>query len=78
MSCRWWPLAVLSTVLTQHGGQSGEHIFSGTDGKKRLSGWSKGHERMMRAVLEHWGDGSDGSGSERYEPARESARILTH
>lgn len=41
---------ILTTVLTQHGGQSGEHIFSGTDGKKRLSGWSKGHERMMRAI----------------------------
>jgi len=41
---------ILQTVLRQHCGQSGDHIFSGTDGKKRLAGWSKGHERMMRAI----------------------------
>jgi integrase len=41
---------ILQHVLTFHLGQSGEYIFSGTDGEKSLSGWTHGHERMMRAV----------------------------
>ncbi len=41
---------LLEYVLSHHHGQSGEHIFSGTDGKKRLSGWPKAHARMMRAI----------------------------
>ncbi len=41
---------ILDEVLTHHHGQSGEYIFSGTDGEKRLSGWTKGHARMMRAI----------------------------
>jgi len=41
---------ILERVLNVHQGQGGEHIFSGTDGKKPLSGWTHGHERMMRAV----------------------------
>ena len=41
---------ILHHVLTYHAGQSGDHIFSGTDGRKPLSGWSKGHARMMRAI----------------------------
>lgn len=46
------PLAVkiLEDVLIHHRGQRGEHIFSGTDGEKRLSGWTKGHARMLRAI----------------------------
>lgn len=46
------PLAVtiLEDVLTHHRGQRGEHVFSGTDGEKRLSGWTKGHARMLRAI----------------------------
>lgn len=46
------PAAVqlLQNVLTLHCGQQGEHILSGTDGKNRLSGWTKGHARMMRAI----------------------------
>jgi len=41
---------VLHDVLTYHHRKSGEYILSGTDGKKRLSGWTKGHARMMRAI----------------------------
>lgn len=46
------PLAVkiLDDAMTRHRGQSGDYIFSGTDGEKPLSGWTKAHERMMRAV----------------------------
>lgn len=46
------PLAVqlLEEVLVQHRGNSGEYILSGTHGKNRLSGWTKGHARMMRAI----------------------------
>lgn len=32
---------VLEEIVTNHAARSGEHIFSRTDGKKRLSGWSK-------------------------------------
>lgn len=46
------PLAVeiLDDVLTHHRGQSGEYFFSGTDGMKRLSGWTKAQARIMRAI----------------------------
>lgn len=41
---------ILRKVLTEHRGQSGEYLFSGTDGRKRLSGWTKAQARMMRAI----------------------------
>ncbi len=41
---------ILDSVLTRHRGHSGEYILSGTGGRKRLSGWTKGHARMMRAI----------------------------
>ena len=41
---------ILDRVMSFNRGQSGEHIFSGTEGKKALSGWAHGHARMMRAV----------------------------
>ncbi|HZF27211.1 MAG TPA: integrase family protein [Steroidobacteraceae bacterium] len=41
---------ILDRVFRNHRGESGEHILSGTDGKKRLSGWTKAHARMMRAI----------------------------
>lgn len=41
---------ILEGVLAYHQGGSGEHVFSGTDGKNPLSGWTKGHARMMRAT----------------------------
>jgi integrase len=47
---------ILEEVLTQHRGRSGEHIFSGTDGKKRLAGWSKAQARMRRALCAVSGD----------------------
>jgi len=49
---------LLSEVLTQHRGRSGEFIFSGTDGKKGLSGWTHGHECMMRAICALTGERS--------------------
>lgn len=46
------PLAVqiLQSVFTQNFGHQGEYVFSGTYGRSPLSGWTKGHERMMRAI----------------------------
>lgn len=41
---------ILQDVLAEHGVASGPHIFSGTDGRKPLSGWTKGHARMMRGM----------------------------
>jgi integrase len=43
-------VAILKDVLDNHRGASGEHILSGTDGKKRLAGWSKAKARMTRAI----------------------------
>ena len=43
-------LEILERVLTYHQGRRGEHLFSGTDGEKPVSGWTNAHERMMRAV----------------------------
>jgi integrase len=41
---------ILEHVMTSYRGKSGDHLFSGTDGRKPLSGWTHGHARMMRAV----------------------------
>jgi integrase len=41
---------ILEHVMTSHRGKSGDHLFSGSDGRKPLSGWTHGHGRMMRAV----------------------------
>jgi integrase len=41
---------ILEDVLTHHRGQSGEYVFSGTEGKKPLSGWTKGQAHMRRAL----------------------------
>ena len=49
---------ILEDVLSNHWGMSGEHIFSGTDGKKRLGGWSKAKARMMRAICAVTGEAS--------------------
>jgi integrase len=43
-------IEILEDVLSNHRGASGEHILSGTDGKKRLAGWSKAKVRMIRAI----------------------------
>lgn len=46
------PLAVemLDHVLTNYPGEQGEYVFSGTGGRKPLSGWTKAHGRLMRAI----------------------------
>jgi integrase len=43
-------IEILEDVLNNHRGASGEYIFSGTDGKKRVAGWSKVKARMTRAI----------------------------
>jgi integrase len=43
-------VGILERVLTYHQGRSGEHLFSGTDGEKPVSGWTHAHARMMRAT----------------------------
>ena len=43
-------VAILEDVLSDHCGQSGDHLLSGTDGKRRLSGWTKAKARMVRAI----------------------------
>jgi hypothetical protein len=49
-------MEILESVLGHHSGQSGEYLFSGTDGARRLSGWSKGHARMLRAICAESGE----------------------
>jgi len=46
------PLAAqtLEYVLADYPIDQGAYIFSGTNGKRPLSGWSKGHARMLRAM----------------------------
>jgi integrase len=46
------PIAVqiLDHTLTNYAGRSGDYVFSGTDGRFPVSGWTKGHSRMMRAM----------------------------
>jgi integrase len=41
---------ILDLVLTYHMGRSGEHLFSGTDGRRSLSGRSHGRARMLAAI----------------------------
>jgi integrase len=41
---------ILEQVLTYRAGQSGQYIFSGTDGRQPVSGWTNGHARMLRAI----------------------------
>jgi integrase len=49
---------ILDDVLGNHWGVSGEHILSGTNGKKRLSGWNKAKARMMKAICALTGEKS--------------------
>jgi integrase len=46
------PVAVqiLEHTLANYAGRQGDYVFSGTDGLAPVSGWSKGHSRMMQAV----------------------------
>lgn len=43
-------IEILEDVLSNHRGASGEYMLSGTDGKKRLAGWSKAKAQMIRAI----------------------------
>ena len=49
-------VTILEDALAHHGGNRGGYIFSGTDGEKPLSGWTKAHARMMRAICALSGD----------------------
>lgn len=46
------PLAVqiLEHTMADYAGRQGDYIFSGTDGRLPVSGWTKGHTRMIRAM----------------------------
>jgi integrase len=41
---------ILAHTLTNYEGRHGDFVFSGTDGRSPVSGWAKGHSRMMRAM----------------------------
>jgi integrase len=43
-------VAILDEVLAIFRGQSGDYIFSGTDGRRPLAGWPRAQARMMRAM----------------------------
>jgi len=46
---------ILRDVLMLHAGESGEYIFSGTDGKRPLTSWFKAQKRMRHAMRAHTG-----------------------
>lgn len=41
---------ILEHTLANYAGQQGDFVFSGTDGRSPVAGWTKGHTRMMRAI----------------------------
>lgn len=43
-------VGILEEVLKSFRGQSGDYIFSGTDGRRPLAGWPRAQVRMMRAM----------------------------
>src|SRR5204863_1433864 len=43
-------MRILEEVLSHHRGCDGEYLFSGTQGRRPLAGWSKAQARMMRAI----------------------------
>ena len=47
---------ILEDVLTDHRGTSGDYLFSGTDGRKPVYGWSKAQARMLKACLAETGE----------------------
>lgn len=49
-------VAILEDVLSNHFGRSGDHLLSGTDGKRPLGGWTKAKARMVRAICAVSGD----------------------
>jgi len=49
-------IAILDDVRARFRGERGEYIFSGTEGSKPLAGFTKGHDRMLRAVVAERGE----------------------
>jgi integrase len=47
---------ILEIVLAHYPGKSGDYLFSGTDGRKPVFGWSKAQRRMLKACLEETGE----------------------
>jgi integrase len=47
---------ILENVLAHHSGKSGDYLFSGTDGRKSVYGWSKAQTRMLKACLAETGE----------------------
>jgi integrase len=47
---------ILENVLAHHSGKSGDYLFSGTDGRKSVYGWSKAKTRMLKACLAETGE----------------------
>jgi integrase len=52
------PVAVqtIECVYAHHGTRSGNYVFSGTDGRRPLGGWSKAQDRLMRAMCSVTGE----------------------
>lgn len=52
------PVAVQTKeyVYARHPTRSGKYIFSGTDGRRPLGGWSKAQDRLMRAMCSVTGE----------------------
>lgn len=48
---------ILERTLANYAGEQGDFVFSGTDGRLPVSGWTKGHTRMMRAMTAVSGEG---------------------
>jgi integrase len=47
---------ILNWVLTHHPRSNGPYIFSGTDGEKPASGWTKAQKRMRDAIYANTGE----------------------
>jgi integrase len=47
---------ILENVLAYQSGKSGDYLFSGTDGRKPVFGWSKAQTRMLKACLAETGE----------------------
>ena len=49
-------VSILDDVLTKHRGRGGDYVFSGTDGRRPLGGWTKAQARMVRAICAESGE----------------------
>src|SRR6202035_3460280 len=48
-------IEILNWVLINHPRSGGPYIFSGTDGKRPISGWTKAQKRMKDAIYANTG-----------------------